>query len=172
MSDHYARPRKRKGCDLYKNGTRTRIWRRASQNPADVAGETPGDREERLGRPFVGPAGQLLDQVLEELNLTREQIYLTNAVKHFDSNSKAHDDCIRSPPGEKFGPAVRGLKPKLRRFNRRSLFVRRDRRTDTFRFDVSHYLPARSVARRPVGRLHHGHLPSLCDTSCSEKKRE
>ncbi|MBT7334168.1 MAG: UdgX family uracil-DNA binding protein [Gammaproteobacteria bacterium] len=48
-----------------------------------LVGEAPGDQEDLLGRPFVGPAGQLLDTLLAELNATREMLYLTNAVKHF-----------------------------------------------------------------------------------------
>jgi uracil-DNA glycosylase family protein len=48
-----------------------------------LVGEQPGDREDLAGRPFVGPAGQLLDRALEALGWTREQLYITNAVKHF-----------------------------------------------------------------------------------------
>ncbi|HWG07295.1 MAG TPA: UdgX family uracil-DNA binding protein [Beijerinckiaceae bacterium] len=52
---------------------------------ADIAfvGEQPGDQEEREGRPFVGPAGQLLDRGMEEANIDRRKVYVTNAVKHF-----------------------------------------------------------------------------------------
>ena len=52
---------------------------------ADVmfVGEQPGDVEDRAGRPFVGPAGKLLDRALEEAGIDREQVYVTNAVKHF-----------------------------------------------------------------------------------------
>jgi uracil-DNA glycosylase family protein len=48
-----------------------------------LVGEQPGDQEDRQGEPFVGPAGRLLDQVLEEAGLAREEVFLTNAVKHF-----------------------------------------------------------------------------------------
>jgi len=48
-----------------------------------MIGEQPGDREDIEGRPFVGPAGKLLDQCLEEANIERSQVYVTNAVKHF-----------------------------------------------------------------------------------------
>ena len=48
-----------------------------------LVGEQPGDREDREGHPFVGPAGRLLDKALEELGLDRAAIYVTNAVKHF-----------------------------------------------------------------------------------------
>ena len=46
-------------------------------------GEQPGDREDLAGRPFVGPAGMLLDRALEEAGIERDQVYVTNAVKHF-----------------------------------------------------------------------------------------
>lgn len=68
------------------------LWRRASQTvfgegPAGarivLVGEQPGDREDRTGRPFVGPAGSLLDAALAEAGLERNQVYVTNAVKHF-----------------------------------------------------------------------------------------
>jgi DNA polymerase len=57
------------------------------EGPADadlmLVGEQPGDREDLEGHPFVGPAGRLLDRALEEAGLAREEVYLTNAVKHF-----------------------------------------------------------------------------------------
>ena len=51
--------------------------------PAALVGEQPGDQEDRQGRPFVGPAGQLLDRAMSEAGLDRRGVYLTNAVKHF-----------------------------------------------------------------------------------------
>jgi DNA polymerase len=70
-------------CDLWKLGTHTVF----GEGPADarvvMAGEQPGDQEDRAGRPFVGPAGRVLDEALERAGIAREQIYVTNAVKHF-----------------------------------------------------------------------------------------
>jgi DNA polymerase len=72
-----------KGCDLYKNATQT-VFGEGSQTAEVVfVGEQPGDQEDRQGRPFVGPAGRVLDKALAEAGFSREQIYLTNAVKHF-----------------------------------------------------------------------------------------
>jgi uracil-DNA glycosylase len=48
-----------------------------------VVGEQPGDQEDRAGRPFVGPAGQLFDRALAAAGIDRSELYLTNAVKHF-----------------------------------------------------------------------------------------
>jgi DNA polymerase len=71
------------GCDLYCNATQTVF----GEGPADASimfvGEQPGDQEDRAGKPFVGPAGQLLDNVLEEVGIPRDDVYVTNAVKHF-----------------------------------------------------------------------------------------
>jgi uracil-DNA glycosylase family 4 len=49
-----------------------------------LIGEQPGDQEDRIGRPFVGPAGQLLDRALEAAGIDRREVYVTNVVKHFN----------------------------------------------------------------------------------------
>jgi DNA polymerase len=71
------------GCDLHRRATQTVF----GQGPADadvvLVGEQPGDREDREGHPFVGPAGRLLDQALVEAGIDRSRVYVTNAVKHF-----------------------------------------------------------------------------------------
>jgi DNA polymerase len=70
-------------CDLYKYGTQTVF----GEGPLDAkivfVGEQPGDQEDLAGRPFVGPAGQLFDELLEKAGVDRKQTYVTNAVKHF-----------------------------------------------------------------------------------------
>ena len=72
-----------KGCDLYQRATQT-VFGEGAQDPSVMfVGEQPGDREDREGHPFVGPAGRLLDQALAEAEIAREQVYITNAVKHF-----------------------------------------------------------------------------------------
>ena len=70
-------------CELYKLGTQT-VFGEGSEN-ADVMliGEQPGDKEDIEGRPFVGPAGRLLDKALAEAGIDRSRAYVTNAVKHF-----------------------------------------------------------------------------------------
>jgi DNA polymerase len=62
-----------------------------------LVGEQPGDREDVLGRPFVGPAGELLDEVLGELRVDRGALYLTNAVKHFHWEPRGKQRLHRSP---------------------------------------------------------------------------
>jgi uracil-DNA glycosylase family protein len=71
------------GCGLYRDATQTVF----GAGPADarmmLVGEQPGDREDLAGEPFVGPAGALLDRALGEAGIDRDQVYVTNAVKHF-----------------------------------------------------------------------------------------
>jgi DNA polymerase len=70
-------------CPLYKLGTQTVFGEGPAHAPLMLVGEQPGDSEDREGRPFVGPAGQLLDRALEEAGVDRSRAYVTNAVKHF-----------------------------------------------------------------------------------------
>ena len=72
-----------KACHLYKRGTQTVFGEGPSRAEVMLVGEQPGDVEDIQGRPFVGPAGKLLDQALEQAGLDREIVYLTNVVKHF-----------------------------------------------------------------------------------------
>jgi len=72
-----------KGCDLYRDATQTVFGEGEDKASLMFVGEQPGDMEDRQGRPFVGPAGRLLDKVLAEARIPREQVYVTNAVKHF-----------------------------------------------------------------------------------------
>lgn len=71
------------GCDLYKHATQTVFGAGPPDAPVIMIGEQPGDVEDREGAPFVGPAGRLLDKALVEAGIDREQVYVTNAVKHF-----------------------------------------------------------------------------------------
>lgn len=70
-------------CDLYKNATQTVFGEGNAQAKIILVGEQPGDKEDIAGRPFVGPAGRLLDECLNEAGIDRSLCYVTNAVKHF-----------------------------------------------------------------------------------------
>jgi DNA polymerase len=70
-------------CPLYKNATQTVFGEGPAHAKLVLVGEQPGDQEDLAGKPFVGPAGQMLDRALEEAGIAREKIYITNAVKHF-----------------------------------------------------------------------------------------
>jgi uracil-DNA glycosylase len=70
-------------CDLYEHATQTVFGEGAATARLVLLGEQPGDKEDLEGRPFVGPAGAVLDRALEAAGIGRTQVYLTNAVKHF-----------------------------------------------------------------------------------------
>ena len=72
-----------RGCDLWLEATQTVFGEGPGHAAVMLVGEQPGDQEDRAGRPFVGPAGRLLDEGLDTAGIDREQVYVTNAVKHF-----------------------------------------------------------------------------------------
>ena len=72
-----------RACPLWKNATQTVFGEGPLHAQAMLVGEQPGDKEDLAGKPFVGPAGRLLDRALEEAGVDRRKVYVTNAVKHF-----------------------------------------------------------------------------------------
>ncbi|HZA90074.1 MAG TPA: UdgX family uracil-DNA binding protein [Solirubrobacterales bacterium] len=72
-----------RACPLWKTGTQTVFGAGRRAAKVMLVGEQPGDREDREGKPFVGPAGRVLDQALEEAGIDRGDAYVTNVVKHF-----------------------------------------------------------------------------------------
>lgn len=72
-----------KNCDLWKNGTQTVFGEGMNDAKIMIVGEQPGDQEDLQGKPFVGPAGNLMNTLLEEAGIDRSKLYVTNAVKHF-----------------------------------------------------------------------------------------
>ena len=72
-----------KACDLWKAATQTVFGEGNPRAAVMLVGEQPGDQEDRVGQPFVGPAGKLLDQALAEVGIDRATVYVTNVVKHF-----------------------------------------------------------------------------------------
>lgn len=70
-------------CDLYKNATQAVLGAGAKNASAFFIGEQPGDQEDLAGKPFVGPAGRVLDECLAEAGIPRDEVFVTNAVKHF-----------------------------------------------------------------------------------------
>ena len=72
-----------RACPLYKNATQTVFGEGRQTARIMLVGEQPGDKEDLAGKPFVGPAGQMLDRALEEAGIDRSKVYVTNAVKHF-----------------------------------------------------------------------------------------
>jgi DNA polymerase len=72
-----------RACPLWKDATQTVFGEGPPTAQAMLVGEQPGDKEDLAGKPFVGPAGQMLDRALEEAGIDRAKVYVTNAVKHF-----------------------------------------------------------------------------------------
>jgi len=70
-------------CDLYKTGTQTVFGEGTRNAEVMFVGEQPGDQEDLAGKPFVGPAGRLLDEALVDAGIDRKTVYVTNVVKHF-----------------------------------------------------------------------------------------
>ena len=72
-----------RGCELWEDATQVVFSSGPRSARMMLVGEQPGDQEDKAGEPFVGPAGRLLDRALADADIAREQVYLTNAVKHF-----------------------------------------------------------------------------------------
>lgn len=83
LSEVERRAKKCRACPLYKLGTQTVFGEGRANARVVFVGEQPGDREDLAGRPFVGPAGKLLDEALAGAGIDRDEVYVTNAVKHF-----------------------------------------------------------------------------------------
>ena len=72
-----------RACDLFLTGTQTVFGEGPARAEVMMVGEQPGDQEDRAGQPFVGPAGRVLDEALDEVGIDRSRVYVTNVVKHF-----------------------------------------------------------------------------------------
>jgi DNA polymerase len=90
-----------RGCDLYKTATQVVFGSGPRSARVIFVGEQPGDQEDRQGEPFVGPAGTVLDKALAEAGIPRNQVYVTNAVKHFKWRPSIPPPCCarRIPKG-------------------------------------------------------------------------
>lgn len=84
-------------CHLYKHATQTVFGEGPADAPIMLLGEQPGDQEDRQGRPFVGPAGRLLDRALESAKISRDQVYATNSVKHFKWEARGKRRIHKTP---------------------------------------------------------------------------
>ena len=106
--------RRCQACPLYAHATQTVV----GEGPADAAvmlvGEQPGDHEDVQGQPFVGPAGKVLRQLLDEVGLPVERCYVTNAVKHFKFDAAASGASTNARTGPRPPRATRGWPPNWR----------------------------------------------------------
>jgi uracil-DNA glycosylase family protein len=108
------------GCDLYRNATQAvfgELETGASAAHPNVAimmiGEQPGDQEDKQGRPFVGPAGKLLDKGLEEAEIDRSKVYVTNTVKHFKWEARGKLRIHKKPTMKEINACGPWLKAEL-----------------------------------------------------------
>jgi uracil-DNA glycosylase family protein len=99
-----------RGCSLYRNATQTVFGEGPPSAEVVLVGEQPGDREDRQGRPFVGPAGKLLDRALSDAGIDRRKVFITNVVKHFKFMPRGKRRIHKRPSAEE----VRACAPWFR----------------------------------------------------------
>jgi DNA polymerase len=95
-----------RGCDLYCNATQAVFGEGPKDALVMFVGEQPGDQEDRAGKPFVGPSGQILDDMLAKVGIPRDEVYVTNAVKHFKFEQRGKRR-MHSTPGAREVAACR-----------------------------------------------------------------
>jgi DNA polymerase len=104
-------------CALWQPATRTVFGEGPEDARVVLVGEQPGDEEDLSGRPFVGPAGKLLDRVLQELGIDRRALYLTNAVKHFRFEQRGKRRLHRNPTSSQVQACRPWLQQELARID-------------------------------------------------------
>jgi uracil-DNA glycosylase family protein len=102
-----------RACDLWKLGTQTVFGEGRAGADAMLVGEQPGDREDIEGRPFVGPAGGVLDRGLQAAGIDRAAIYVTNVVKHFKWRPAGKRRLHQKPDAEEIGACRPWLEAEL-----------------------------------------------------------
>lgn len=107
-------------CHLYKRATQTVFGEGPKRAPIMLVGEQPGDYEDVAGKPFVGPAGKILDRALGEAGINRDEVYVTNAVKHFKWEPRGKRRIHQKPNSREMAACrpwmeaeMRLVKPKL-----------------------------------------------------------
>jgi DNA polymerase len=101
------------GCPLYLRATQTVFGEGPARARVMFVGEQPGDMEDREGRPFVGPAGQLFDRALSEAGLARDEAYVTNAVKHFKFEQRGKARLHKRPKAGEIGACLPWLHAEI-----------------------------------------------------------
>ena len=102
-----------RGCGLYRHATQTVFGEGKAQARIMLVGETPGDREDIVGRPFVGPAGQLLDRALDAAGIDRTAVYVTNVVKHFKWEPRGKRRLHKRPSPSEIGACMPWLNMEI-----------------------------------------------------------
>jgi uracil-DNA glycosylase family protein len=112
-----------RGCDLYRDATQTVFGEGPEDARIVMVGEQPGDREDVAGRPFVGPAGALLDRAMEEAGLVRDDTYFTNVVKHFKHVMRGKRRIHKKPDLEEIRACIPWLEAELARIEPKVLVL-------------------------------------------------
>lgn len=94
------------GCGLWRDATQTVFGGGPASARVVMVGEQPGDEEDRAGQPFVGPAGRLLDRALEAAGIRRDEVYVTNVVKHFKWEPRGKRRLHRRPSAREIGACL------------------------------------------------------------------
>jgi DNA polymerase len=101
------------GCDLYRHATQAVLGEGPSSARVAMVGEQPGDKEDLAGRPFVGPAGGLLDRALDDAGINRADVYVTNSVKHFKFEERGKRRIHKKPSGTEIAACHPWLEAEL-----------------------------------------------------------
>jgi DNA polymerase len=101
-------------CHLYKSGTQTVFGEGPKRAAMMLVGEQPGDYEDVAGKPFVGPAGKIMDRAFEEAGIDRSQVYVTNAVKHFKWEPRGKRRIHQKPNSREIAACRPWLEAELR----------------------------------------------------------
>ena len=101
-------------CHLYKRATQTVFGEGPKRAAIMFVGEQPGDYEDLVGKPFVGPAGQIMNRALEEAGIARQEVYVTNAVKHFKWEPRGKRRIHQKPNAREIAACRPWLEAELR----------------------------------------------------------
>jgi len=114
LTEVLAASRECTACHLYKRATQTVFGEGPRGAPIMLVGEQPGDYEDVAGKPFVGPAGKIMDRALEETGIDRTKVYVTNAVKHFKWEPRGKRRIHQKPNSREIAACRPWLEAELR----------------------------------------------------------
>lgn len=112
-----------RGCELYRDATQAVFGEGPNDARVVMVGEQPGDKEDLAGRPFVGPAGGLLDRAIEEAGFVRDDVYITNVVKHFRFVLRGKKRIHKKPDMEHIRACTPWLEAELARIGPEALVL-------------------------------------------------